>query len=92
MTLHINPEAVAVLLVGCIVGLAVYKHTAQTHCGAPTRGDLVGAIGATVGVITVLALLLSMGESGKTPQNHPAPGPAATTHTSLDLREAGPTP
>ncbi|MFI6494343.1 hypothetical protein [Streptomyces sp. NPDC050564] len=55
MTVQIAPQAVMILVIGCIVGLTVYRHTARTHTGAPTRGDLVGAIGTAVGVITVLA-------------------------------------
>ncbi|MFK4600478.1 hypothetical protein [Streptomyces pristinaespiralis] len=74
MTVQIAPEAAMVLVIGCIVGVAVFKHTARTHTGAPTRGDLVGSIGAAVGVITVLALLLGMGDAGEV-----ATGPAAIT-------------
>ncbi|MGX1886529.1 hypothetical protein [Streptomyces sp. NPDC055287] len=60
MTLQITPEALGVLIVGCIAGIAVFKYTAHTHSGLPARGDLVGAISAAVGVVAVLGLLLGL--------------------------------
>ncbi|MFF3323631.1 hypothetical protein [Streptomyces sp. NPDC002889] len=61
MTVQIAPEAALVFVLGCVVGVAVFKHSMRTQFGAPARGDLVGAIGVALGVITVLALLLGMG-------------------------------
>lgn len=87
MTVHIAPEAVLLLIIGCVTGLAVYKHTAQTHAGSPNRGDLVGAIGVTVGVTTVLALLLGVEGAGAPPQDlGPTPVPTATTTAELPSR------
>ncbi|GGW73591.1 hypothetical protein [Streptomyces xantholiticus] len=83
MTLQIAPEAALILIIGCVVGFAVFKHTARTHTGTPTRGDLVGSIGAAVGVITVLALLLGMGvvsEAATGPA--PVPDPVSTESRS----------
>lgn len=85
MTIQISSEAVMLLVIGCVVGLAVYKHTTRTHTGASTRGDLVGAIGATVGVMTVLALLFSLGDAGETLQR-PGPASGPTTMTSAETR------
>ncbi|KUJ33743.1 hypothetical protein ADL25_43945 [Streptomyces sp. NRRL F-5122] len=84
MTVQIAPQAVMILVIGCIVGLVVYRHTARTHTGAPARGDLVGAIGTAVGVITVLALLLGMGGAGETAQG-PTPGATAPTSSAPRL-------
>lgn len=49
MTVQIAPEAVMILTIGCLVGLAVCRHTSRPHSGTPTRGDLVGAIETAVG-------------------------------------------
>ncbi len=85
MTVQIAPEAMMLLVIGCVVGLAVYKHTARTHTGAPTRGDLVGSIGAAVGVMTVLALLLGLGDAGESAKP-PGPVPKPTAMTSAETR------
>lgn len=86
MTVQIA-EAVMIFTIGCLVGLAVYKHTARPPSGAPTRGDLVGAIGTAVGVITVLALLLGMGGAGETAHspNDVTPGSVAPTSSAPAL-------
>ncbi|MFI9417749.1 hypothetical protein [Streptomyces werraensis] len=86
MTIQIAPEVALILLIGCIVGLVVYRHTTQPHTGASTRGDLVGAIGAAVGIITVLTLLLGVegaAETAKTPD--PASGPTTTGSSEPQL-------
>ncbi|MEW1817756.1 hypothetical protein [Streptomyces diastaticus] len=63
MTFQITPEALGILIMGCIVGIAVFRYTVRTHGGFPARGDLVGAISAAVGVIAALGLLLGLGDS-----------------------------
>ncbi|MCX4597410.1 hypothetical protein OG819_49925 [Streptomyces sp. NBC_01549] len=81
MTIHIAPEAVLILIVGCVVGVTVFKYTARTHTGVPTRGDLAGAITAAVGVIAALGLLLGLGSdgsSGATSDPTPQPTSSAT--------------
>lgn len=38
MTVQIAPEAAMVLVIGCMIGVAVFKHTARTHpCADPGR-------------------------------------------------------
>ncbi|MFE7046341.1 hypothetical protein ACFU9X_45355 [Streptomyces atratus] len=64
MTFQITPQALGILVVGCIVGIAVFRYTVRTHAGLPARGDLVGAISAAVGVIAALGLLLGLDGSG----------------------------
>ncbi|MEV5970401.1 hypothetical protein [Streptomyces sp. NPDC051921] len=80
MTLQITPEALGVLVVGCVVGIAVFRHTARTQSGLPARGDVVGAISAAVGVVAALGLLLGFehGESGST-SSPEAPTVSSTT-------------
>ncbi|MFJ1829337.1 hypothetical protein [Streptomyces sp. NPDC088178] len=63
MTFQITPEALGILIMGCIVGIAVFKYAVRTHGGLPARGDLVGAISAAVGVIAALGLLLGLDSS-----------------------------
>lgn len=65
MTVQIGPQAAMLLIVGCIVGVCVFKYAARNHAGAPSKGDLVGAIGAAVGVIMALALLIGVGAGGE---------------------------
>lgn len=76
MTIQIAPEALLLLILGCAAGLAVYRHTARAP--TPSRGDLVGAIGAAVGVISVFALLLGLGNAGDSARERPMPEPTAT--------------
>ncbi|WP_404798709.1 hypothetical protein [Streptomyces pristinaespiralis] len=80
MTVQIGPQAAMLLLVGCVVGVCVFKYTTRTHADAPSRGDLVGAIGAAVGVTTVLALLIGVGSSSK--ESMPGPARQETGNTS----------
>ncbi|MFD5586721.1 hypothetical protein ACFWII_23370 [Streptomyces sp. NPDC127063] len=78
MNVYIEPLGAAIMLVGIVVGCTVYKHTRASS--APTsRGDIVGAIGSAVAVITALVLLLGGG-------NKPTPegdNPAHDTSSSM---------
>jgi hypothetical protein len=80
MTFQITPEALGILIMGCIVGIAVFKYTVRTHGVFSARGDLVGAISAAVGVIAALGLLLGLDDSrrGSTsvPEAPPISSPA----------------
>ncbi|WP_164835912.1 hypothetical protein [Actinacidiphila soli] len=46
------------------MGYGVFQYTSRNHTGAPTRGDLVGAITAAVSVISAAVLLLGMSADG----------------------------
>lgn len=85
MTLQITPQALGILIIGCIVGIAVFKYTVRTHMGLPARGDLVGAISAAVGVIAALGLLLGLDDSGPgsaaVPEAPPISSPAVECPT-----------
>ncbi|MEU9862501.1 hypothetical protein AB0D99_16680 [Streptomyces sp. NPDC047971] len=64
MTFQITPLALGILIVGCLVGIAVFRYTVRAQTGLPARGDLVGAVSVAVGVIAALGLLLGLGDSG----------------------------
>lgn len=96
MTFQITPEALGILIMGCIVGIAVFKYTVRTHGGLPARGDLVGAISAAVGVIAALGLLLGLGPddsrrgSASVPEAPPTSSPAVECPTISPDAESGP--
>ncbi|MGA5771178.1 hypothetical protein ACPC36_27360 [Streptomyces pseudogriseolus] len=72
MNVYIEPLGAAILFVGIVVGCIVYKHTRASS--APTsRGDIVGAIGSAVAVVTALVLLLGGGNKTTTESENPAP-------------------
>ncbi|MFE4626955.1 hypothetical protein [Streptomyces mirabilis] len=55
MTVHIDSVGGALLVVACVVGYFVYKHTQLTPTG---KGDVVGAIVCATAVLTALILVL----------------------------------
>ncbi|MDQ0935064.1 hypothetical protein [Streptomyces turgidiscabies] len=79
MTVHIAPLGAAILVLGVLAGLIVYRHT-QTTSGPASKGDIVGAIGAGVAVITALVLLFGGGAdaTGVTVDNRPTPPPSGS--------------
>ncbi|MFE2070654.1 hypothetical protein ACFXDH_51290 [Streptomyces sp. NPDC059467] len=88
MTVHIDLVGAVILVVGCLVARAIYQHTRPEQpplsAGGPRqgKGDLVGAVGASTAVVTVLVLLLG-GAAPTTPGGSPSqsPGPTATSPT-----------
>ncbi len=74
MTVHITDVGAAILVVACIVGCLVYKHSKSTP-GPTSKGDLVGAITCGVAVLTALLLLFGGGASTSPPA---VPGDAAS--------------
>ncbi|MEU3464967.1 hypothetical protein ABZ721_34080 [Streptomyces sp. NPDC006733] len=72
MTLHLTDLGGSILMIGCAVGYLVHRHS-RTAPGATASGDVVGAIGSAVAVIT--ALLLLFGGGSETAQKSPLPGP-----------------
>lgn len=71
MNVYIEPLGAAIMLVGIVVGRIVYKHTRASS--VPTsRGDIVGAIGSAVAVVTALVLLLGGGNKTATESENPA--------------------
>ncbi|MDX3297278.1 hypothetical protein PV569_26795 [Streptomyces scabiei] len=70
------------MAVGCVIGYFAFKYSTNTHPGLPaTRGDVVGAIGVTCAVITVLMLLF--GDIGKGQQVDSTPPKANTPSVTL---------
>ncbi|WP_406307194.1 hypothetical protein OHA61_39390 [Streptomyces sp. NBC_00885] len=55
MTVHIDPVGGALMVVACVVGYFVYKHTRQGPLG---KGDIVGAIVCSTAVLAALVLIL----------------------------------
>ncbi|WP_406100623.1 hypothetical protein OG698_00090 [Streptomyces sp. NBC_01003] len=55
MTVHIDAVGGALMMVACVVGYFVYKHTRQGPLG---KGDIVGAIVCGTSVLTALVLIL----------------------------------
>ncbi|WP_322872234.1 hypothetical protein [Streptomyces goshikiensis] len=76
MTIQIAPLAVLLIVVGYVVGLAVFKYTARAH-GAAGRGDLVASIASGAAVATLLALLLTPGFGQAAAPASPATNPAS---------------
>ncbi|MFF3431984.1 hypothetical protein [Streptomyces sp. NPDC002602] len=77
MTIQIAPLAVVLIVVGCAVGLAVFKYTAGTH-GTAGRGDLVASIASGAAVATILALLLTPGFGQPMTPTSPTTKPTST--------------
>jgi hypothetical protein len=69
MTVHITDVGAAILVIACVVGCFVYKHTKATP-GPASKGDIVGAITSGVAVLTALVLLV--GGSSENVQQRPA--------------------
>ncbi|MGW2090005.1 hypothetical protein [Streptomyces sp. NPDC001880] len=78
MTIQIAPLAALLIVVGYVVGLAVFKYTARAH-GASGRGDLVASIASGATVATLLALLLNPGFGQPAAPASPTTNPASTT-------------
>lgn len=58
MTVHIEAWRIAVLVIGCVVGYFVFKHTVRVAPGLSSgTGDPATAIAAAVGVISALVIL-----------------------------------
>ena len=55
LTVHIDPVGGALIVVACVVGYFVYKHTLQEPLG---KGDIVGAIVCGTSVLAALVLIL----------------------------------
>lgn len=55
LTVHIDAVGGALMMVACVVGYFVYKHTRQGPLG---KGDIVGAIVCGTSVLTALVLIL----------------------------------
>jgi hypothetical protein len=69
LTVHIEAVHLGILAVGLLVGYVTYK---ITHVHNPLgHGDIVGAIGAAVGVITVLMLICGDAKSEDGQQKTP---------------------
>uniref|UniRef100_A0AAU1M5P9 Uncharacterized protein n=2 Tax=Streptomyces sp. NBC_00148 TaxID=2903626 RepID=A0AAU1M5P9_9ACTN len=66
MTMHIDSVGGVLLMVACVVGYFVYKHTRPAPAG---KGDVVGAIVCGTAVLTALVLVLG----GSQPVQAPAP-------------------
>ncbi|MFE1367632.1 hypothetical protein ACFW84_25810 [Streptomyces anulatus] len=77
MTIQIAPLAALHIVVGYVVGLAVFKYTARAH-GASGRGDLVASIVTGATVATLLALLLTPGFGQQAAPASPTTNPAST--------------
>lgn len=75
MTVHITDVGAAILVVACVVGYLVYRHS-KTTPGSTSKGDLVGAITCGVAVLTALVLLFGGGANTPPPA---APGDAASS-------------
>ncbi|MEU9095933.1 hypothetical protein [Streptomyces sp. NPDC048428] len=74
MTVHITDVGAAILVVACVVGYLVYKHS-KTTPGSTSKGDLVGAITCGVAVLTALVILFGGGADAQPPAT---PGDAAS--------------
>ncbi|MFM9625049.1 hypothetical protein ACKI14_44915 [Streptomyces turgidiscabies] len=84
MIVHIDPVGGLLLVVACVVGHLVYKHT---RTGPTSKGDVVGAIVCGTAVATVLLLVLSSGTPAA-----PAPGQSGNGAPPIPAssRAAGP--
>ncbi|MEU9413738.1 hypothetical protein AB0E08_49790 [Streptomyces sp. NPDC048281] len=70
-----------IVLIGCLVGYAVFRHSKGSQPDAGAKGDPAGAIGVALVVATLLALLFGSGvdlpEGGSDPSGHPSPSVTA---------------
>ncbi|GGX46602.1 hypothetical protein GCM10010353_71450 [Streptomyces chryseus] len=74
MTVQIGEVGAVILVIGCLVGYFVFKHSKNTP-GPASRSDVVGAIGSAVAVITALVILFGGGSEHR---EAPAPVPPQT--------------
>lgn len=81
MDLHIPPVNGLIVLIGCLVGYAVFRHSKGSQSGAEAKGDPAAAIGVALAVATLLVLLFGSGvdlpEGGSDPSGHPSPSATA---------------
>lgn len=61
---------------GCVVDYFAYKHSVNGHPSPVVTGDIIGAIGAVVALVTALVLLF--GASENTESKTPVPVPVQT--------------
>ncbi|NUK12724.1 hypothetical protein HRW18_33105 [Streptomyces lunaelactis] len=74
-----------ILVIGCLVGYFVYKHSKNTP-GTASRGDVVGAIASAVAVITALVILFGGGSENR---QAPAPVPPQTVEPTSEPQRKG---
>ncbi|WP_164258070.1 hypothetical protein [Streptomyces sp. SID10853] len=61
MNLHIAPENGLIFVIGCLVGLLVYRQTRRASGNTQMGGDLAMAITVVAAVVATLALVLGIG-------------------------------
>jgi hypothetical protein len=81
LTVHIDSVGGVLLVVACVVGYFVYKHTRLTPTG---KGDVVGAIACATAVLT--ALILVLGGEQTDPQTPTPAGGGVSVSSSPILR------
>ncbi|MCX4768038.1 hypothetical protein OG562_45375 [Streptomyces sp. NBC_01275] len=70
-----------IVVIGCLVGYAVFRHSKGSQPEAETKGDPAAAICVALAVATLLMFLFGAGgdlsEGGSEPSGHPSPSATA---------------
>nr|WP_250760403.1 hypothetical protein [Streptomyces sp. MSC1_001] len=79
MTFSISNEMFVILIIGSLVGYAVFRHNARTATGMANRGDLAGGLTTAFTVIAGLVLVFGLaGGPDSNTSSTPSPQPAST--------------
>ncbi|MEU6114493.1 hypothetical protein ABZ840_08165 [Streptomyces sp. NPDC047117] len=78
MTLHIDPVAGLVFLLGCAAAYGAYRHSKRSRTATSGTGDLVGAITAGAAVVAVAGFLFG---ASTTEEDQGQQQPVTTQHS-----------
>lgn len=79
MTVHMGAVEVAVFVIGCLVGVLIFKHAKDHHPGPVRVGDPATAITAALSTMLALGLLLGGGGSSSESPQTAVPSPVSST-------------
>ncbi|MEV6740087.1 hypothetical protein AB0N14_25335 [Streptomyces sp. NPDC051104] len=78
ISLQFSAENAVVVLLSCLIGMIVYRHSRDSHAGPQAKGDLATAIAAVATTILVLSFLFGMGDGSKSTGEEPQPTVSAS--------------
>ncbi|MFF8513387.1 hypothetical protein ACF064_35605 [Streptomyces sp. NPDC015492] len=78
MAFNVSNEMFVIVIMGSLVGYAVYRHSARTAIGVTPRGDLAAALTTACAVIMGLVLVFGLeGGPDSTTSSTPSPQPVS---------------